>query len=91
MWTHAVFRAVETRTSRVVTGTANASAIIDPNGNLVAKDVDAKGSPVILTGDVSLGAGGTPYLILGDLLGWITLAGYAAFIVFQSITKKKKG
>ncbi len=88
MWTHVVFRAVENRSAMVVTGVANASAIIDPYGNVLALDVDAAGSSAVLVENVSLGMGGTPYLMLGDLLGWLSLAGYIGLMVFQSRTEK---
>ena len=89
MWTHVVFRAVENRSAMIVAGVANASAIIDPYGNVLALDVDAAGSPAVLVENVSLGKGGTPYLMIGDLLGWLSLAGYIGMMVFQSRTEKK--
>jgi len=89
LWTHIVFRAVETRSAMVVTGVADVSAIIDPYGNVLALDVNAAGSPAVLVENVSLGTGRTPYLVLGDLLGWLSLAGYIAMMVFQSRTEKK--
>jgi apolipoprotein N-acyltransferase len=89
LWTNATFRAVETHSSIVVTGAATVAAIIDPYGRQLALDVNHDGSRVTLVGDVPLGSGNTPYLYLGDWLGWISLAGYVFFVVFQTVTEKK--
>jgi len=40
-----------------------------------------------MVGDVSLGSGRAPYTSIGDVLGWASLAGYIAFMVFQSIVE----
>ena len=48
-----------------------------------------RGEQVVLVGDVSLGSGNTPFLYLGDWLGWIALAGYIFFVVFQTVTERR--
>jgi apolipoprotein N-acyltransferase len=88
-WTNALFRAVENRTGMVVSGTAHISALINPDGSLAALDSDSEGSRGVLVGDVALGTGPTPYTRLGDVLGWISLAGFLFFMVFQSVTERK--
>lgn len=88
-WTNALFRAVENRTAVVVSGVAHVSAIINPDGSIVALDTDADGSRVTLIGEVTLGSGPTPYTSLGDILGWFALAGWVAFMVFQSVTERR--
>jgi apolipoprotein N-acyltransferase len=90
LWTNATFRAVETRSSMVVTGAATVAAIIDPYGRQLALDVNRDGSRVTLVGDVPLGSSNTLYLHLGDWLGWISLAGYVFFVVFQTVETRRQ-
>ena len=69
-----------------MTGAASVSAIIDPYGRQVALDFNRDGSELILVGDVTLGTGeGTIYTSLGDILGWVSLAGLVVFAVYQAI------
>jgi apolipoprotein N-acyltransferase len=84
-WTSALFRALENRTAVVVTGAAHVAAIINPDGSLVALDTDSSGSRVTLVGDVTLGSGPTLYTSLGDVLGWVAMAGFVFFIVFPMV------
>ena len=79
LWTNVTFRAVENHTAMVVAGAATVAAIIDPYGRQLALDVNRDGSRLTLVGDVPLGSGNTPFLYLGDWLGWISLAGYICF------------
>jgi apolipoprotein N-acyltransferase len=88
-WTNTLFRAVENRTAVVTSGVATVSAIINPDGSLVALDTDINGSRLTLVGDVNLGSGRAPYTSLGDFLGWAALAGYLGFMVFQSIIERR--
>ena len=88
-WTNALFRAVENRTAVVVTGVAHVSAIINPDGSLVALDTDNNGSRATLVGDVTLGTGNALYTSLGDVLGWVSLAGFVFFMVFQSVVERR--
>ena len=86
LWQNVTFRAAENRTAMVVTGAASVSAIIDPYGRQVALDFNRDGSELILVGDVTLGTGeGTIYTSLGDILGWVSLAGLVVFAVYQAI------
>jgi apolipoprotein N-acyltransferase len=82
-WTHITFRAVENRTAMVVTSRETGSAIIDPTGRQIALSLVPEGEQIVLTGDVPLGTGGTLYTRTGDILGWLSLAGYVYFVVFQ--------
>ena len=88
-WTNALFRAVENRTAMVVSGVSTISAIINPDGSIVELDSDSNGSRATLVGDVTLGSGPTPYTSLGDILGWLSLAGFIFFMVFQSVTESR--
>ena len=90
LWQNVTFRAVENQAAMVVTGATSVAAIIDPYGRQVALDVNKEGSEVVLVGDVSLGSGdGTLYTSIGDILGWITMAGLVAFIIYQSVEGRR--
>lgn len=90
LWQNLTFRAVENQAAMVVTGAASVAAIIDPYGHQVALDVNKDGSEVILVDDVSLGNGrGTIFTSLGDVLGWVTLAGVIVFSVYQAINDRQ--
>lgn len=89
LWTNVLFRAVENQTAMVVAGGTTISAIINPDGTVVALDSDGSGSRVTLVGDVTLGSGPTIYTSLGDILGWIALVGWIGVMVFQSIIEKR--
>jgi apolipoprotein N-acyltransferase len=88
-WTNALFRALENRTAVVVTGAAHVAAIINPDGSLVELDTDSKGSRVTLVGDVTLGSGPSLYTSLGDVLGWVALAGFVFFIVYPTVIESR--
>lgn len=88
-WNNALFRAVENRTAIVLSGIATVSAIINPDGRLVALDTDIKGSERILVGDVTAGSGNTFYTKTGDVLGWASFAGMVFFIFFQMWFERK--
>ena len=90
LWQNTTFRAVENQTSVIVTGATSVAAIIDPSGRQVALDVDKDGSEEILIADVRPGSGkGTLYTSLGDILGWVAMAGFAAFIVYQTVEGRR--
>jgi apolipoprotein N-acyltransferase len=88
-WTNVTFRAVENRVAMVVTGRETGSAIIDPSGRQLALNLNLEGEQAILVGDVSLGSGNAPYTSLGDWLGWLLLAGWVFFIVYQSTVERR--
>lgn len=90
LWQNTTFRAVENQTALVVTGATSVAAIIDPYGRLVELDVNKDGSEVVLIGDVSLGSGeGTLYTSLGDILGWIAMAGLVVFLVYIAMENRQ--
>ena len=89
LWTNVLFRAVENRTTMVLTGVATVSGIIDPYGRLIALDVNPTGEQLTLVEDVSLGSGNTPFLYLGDWLGWLSLGAYVLMILFQIVTERR--
>ncbi len=87
-WTNATFRAVENQVAVVVTSRQTGSAIIDAHGRQKALNLTPN-KQVELTGDVNIGSSPTIYTRLGDILGWVSLAGMVFFIVFQSIIQRK--
>jgi apolipoprotein N-acyltransferase len=88
-WTNSLFRAVENRTSVVISGVASVSGIINPDGSLVALNTDINGSRLTMVGDVKLGSGNAPYTKLGDILGWVALVSYIGFMVFQNVIERR--
>jgi apolipoprotein N-acyltransferase len=89
LWTNTTFRAVENRTAMVVTGAAYASAIIDQNGRQIALDASYDAGPLVMVGDVPMGSGPTLYTSTGDVLGWVALAGFVFFTVFQIVVERR--
>lgn len=87
-WQNVTFRAVENHTAIVMTGAAYVSAVIDQNGRQVALNTDYEGSPLVMVADVPMGSGSTPYTSMGDVMGWIALAGLVFFIIFSSLILK---
>jgi apolipoprotein N-acyltransferase len=89
LWTNSVFRAVENRVAIVFTGVAHNTALIDPYGRLLALELNPEGERLTLVMDVPLGTGDVPLVRLGDWLGWLSLAGYIFFVVFESVVGKR--
>jgi apolipoprotein N-acyltransferase len=79
-FTHVVFRAVENRVAMVKADGSFDSAIIDPNGRILALEIHPEGGEATLVADVPLGNGkGTLTTLLGDWTGWLALAGMIFF------------
>lgn len=87
-WTNVSFRAIENRVAMVVTSRETGSAIINPDGSLVALDLEA-GNHRVLVGDVTLGSGDAPYSSLGDILGWVSLITLVGFMIYEAIVGKR--
>ncbi|NTU55222.1 MAG: hypothetical protein HGA79_03125 [Anaerolineales bacterium] len=85
--TYLTFRAVENRTAFVTTDTSHLSAIVDANGRQLAVDTDFEGSPLVLVADLPMGSGATIYSSIGDVLGWVALAGFAFFFTFMIVVR----
>jgi len=90
MWTHAVMRTVENRVAMVKTGHRYGSAIIDPYGRIVDIKTTIGGERLTLIDDLPLGSGNTPLVKVGDWLGWLSLAGFIFFLVFEEVTKRRQ-
>ncbi len=80
---HLVFRAIETRTSIVNAEKAFDSALVDPYGHILEETISTEPTQAVLVTDIPLGSADTPYLKVGDLLGWVALAGMAFFTFFS--------
>jgi apolipoprotein N-acyltransferase len=80
---HLVFRAIETRTGIVNAEKAFDSAIVDPYGHILEQTSSLEPTQAILVADLPIGTVDSPYLKLGDWLGWVALAGMAFFTFFS--------
>ena len=69
-YTHLVFRAVETRLAAIKADVAWDSAVIDPNGRIVASHVTKDKTAAVVVADVRLGSGRSVYDSVGDIVGW---------------------
>lgn len=84
-YTHLVFRAVENRTSMVKADIGFDSALIDPRGRVLKKEVSRDAQSRVLVADLPLGPEQTPIRHLGDWFGWLCLGGMGVFLVFDWI------
>lgn len=86
-----LFRALENRMSTVKADVANSSAIVDPYGRILARRSGApNGEAFALVADVPLGNPNTLYTRLGDWMGWIALAGFAFFMFYPDVQKRRQ-
>jgi apolipoprotein N-acyltransferase len=85
-----VFRAVENRVAMVKVDTAYSTLMVDPYGRILNMDIDTNGRQLVMVEDVPLGSGRTPLRLLGDWLGWASLAGLVGFTVFMSVSDRRR-
>jgi len=85
---HLVFRAIETRTGIINAEKAFDSAIVDPYGRILEQTSSLEPSQAILVADLPIGTADSLYIRLGDLPGWIALAGMAFFTFFSGKLEK---
>ena len=85
--TYITFRGIENHTAVVATGSAYFSAIIDPSGRQIKVNTTYEGSPLVMVADVAMGSGPTIYSSIGDVLGWVALAGLAFYFTFMIIVR----
>ncbi len=57
--------------------------MVDPYGRILEETISLEPTQAVLVQDVPLGTANSVYLLLGDAFGWIALAGFAFFIVFE--------
>ncbi len=86
-YAYLTFRAVENRVPAIKADTAFDSVVIDARGNLTGGHFSSKPTQFILIKDITLGSAGTPHLVLGDWIGWLSLAGMLILIVYPLIKK----
>ncbi|MGN6474833.1 MAG: apolipoprotein N-acyltransferase [Mycobacteriales bacterium] len=89
-YTHLVFRAIETRMSAVKADSTYDSAAIDPYGRILKRHITRNGSAYTLVADVPRGSGKTPYVSLGDWLGWLAVAATVGFGLLSVATRFRR-
>lgn len=88
-YTHVIFRAIEHRMAMVVAEWSFDSAIIDPRGQVVASRIAPNGAQATLVADVPIGTADAPATKIGDVLGWIALAGLIVFAVVIPLNARR--
>jgi apolipoprotein N-acyltransferase len=80
---------VENRVPMVKADVGFDSAIIDARGRIVERQVTPQPEQAVLVADVPLGPANAPAIYLGDWVGWLALAGIAAFIALDIVTARR--
>jgi apolipoprotein N-acyltransferase len=89
-YTHLVFRSIENRVSTVKADSRFDSAVIDPWGRIVTREVSPAGATAAtLVADVPLGSGESVFVTLGDWVGWVCVAGMLAFVGLSWWTRRR--
>lgn len=88
-YTNLVLRAVENRVALIKADTAYDSAIIAPDGRIVARQVTPHGAQAVLVADVPLGSADAPLIRLGDWIGWLCIAAFTAFTIAGPISARR--
>lgn len=89
-YTQIIFRAIENRTAITMADVAFNSAIVDSYGHILQLDISPTGRQSMLLADVPLGTGKTLYSRIGDMFGWVSLAGMVLFVLFMNLRHPKK-
>ena len=87
--TQVVLRAAEKRMAFVMADVAYNSAIVGPDGRILAQAITPEGAAATLVADVPMGTGHTPYSRWGDWPGWLSLGLFAFFAVFMPLTLRR--
>jgi len=66
------------------------SAIIDPYGRIIARDVSPEPNVTMLIADVPMGTANALQTRLGDWIGWLALAGMIFFTIFDAVTARQQ-
>jgi apolipoprotein N-acyltransferase len=74
----ATFRSIETRRALVRSTNTGISALVDPLGRITARSGQWRQELVVGEVPVIAGGGSTPYMRVGDLVGWLAWAGVLA-------------
>ncbi len=90
-WTHFVMRSVENQVPLVNADRGYYTMITDSHGKILADVRSKEGSSEVVIADVTLAEKNPLYTRLGnDWLGYLSLAGFAFFIVFQSVVESRE-
>ncbi|MBV9665494.1 MAG: hypothetical protein JOZ37_16110 [Actinobacteria bacterium] len=90
-YTHLIFRAIENRVATVKGDKGYDSAVIDPWGRVRTLTTNPSGhGQRTLVANVPLGSGKSPYVSLGDWMGWLALLGTAGVIVAAKVTARRR-
>jgi apolipoprotein N-acyltransferase len=91
-FTHMVFRAIENRVAMVKADNEFDSVILDPYGRVLSKvSGSGGGRQATLVASVPLGAGRSPWVSLGDWLGWVCVAGTVAVLALARWSRRGGG
>jgi apolipoprotein N-acyltransferase len=88
-WTHFIFRAVENQVPVVNADRGYYTMITDTHGKILADVRTPQGESEVVVADVTLSSANPIYTQVGDWLGWVSLAGFVFFIVFQSVVERR--
>lgn len=89
-YTHLVLRAVENRVAAVKADTAWDSAIIDPEGRILAESVDTSKSSALLVETVPIGTGSSLFVTIGNWVGWMSVLLTAVWALL-AVTGQRRG
>ncbi len=90
-WTHFVMRSVENQVPLVNADRGYYTMITDSHGKILADVQSKEGSSEVVIADVTLADNKPLYTRLGnDWLGYLSLAGFVFFIVFQSVVESRE-
>jgi apolipoprotein N-acyltransferase len=81
-----VFRAIENRLTIIKSDAANDSAIIDPYGRIIDHTLTTRPTRAALIAAAPAGTGHTPLVALGNLWGWLIVAGAVAINTLNTHT-----
>ncbi len=88
-WTHFAMRSVENQVPVINADRGYYTMITDQRGRILADLRTPDGADGVVVADLQL-AGSTPlYTRVGDWMGWVSLAGFVYFIVYQSVIESK--
>ncbi len=88
-WTHFAMRSVENQVPVINADRGYYTMITDQRGRILADLRTPDGADGVVVADLQL-AGSTPlYTRVGDWLGWVSLAGFVYFMVYQSVVESK--
>jgi apolipoprotein N-acyltransferase len=86
-YTHLVFRSIENRVPTVKADEGYDSSIIDQWGRILRSTTNPSGVvQKTLIADVTLGSAKSPFVSLGDWIGWVAVAGMVLVLVLSRVS-----